>query len=79
MPQSSKKGSDAWQPTMRSKEQYDESLPNAQKSRNKQKRKVGEEWKWNVEKCLYEQTSSDAWGKDRRLEDKKAGSEPIEA
>ena len=38
-----------------------------------------EEWKWNVEKWLYDQTSSDAWGKDRRLEDKKAGSEPIEA
>jgi len=78
MPQSSKKGSDAWQPTTPSKEQYGESSLNAQKSKKRQKRKVVDEWKLNVEECLYDQTSSDAWVKDRRLEDKNAASEPIE-
>ncbi len=38
-----------------------------------------EEWKPNVEECLCDQTSSDAWGKDRKLEDKNTAIEPFEA
>ena len=38
-----------------------------------------EELKPDVKECLYDQTSSDAWGKDRKLEDKNTGIEPFEA